>query len=147
MRVIVDTGPLVAAANRRDRAHELSAALVSGIGAGLIVPDPVLVEADQLMRARVGGGAARGLLDAIATGAHELGVITRGLLRRAVAIDRRYADLELGYADAAVMALAERHRLPILTYDFEHFRAAPPEAGGYWSLVVDEGRYRESRSS
>jgi hypothetical protein len=41
------------------------------------------------------------------------------------------------------MALAERHDLPILTFDFEHFRATRPRRG-YWRLVVDEARYAES---
>jgi hypothetical protein len=39
-------------------------------------------------------------------------------------------------------------KLPILTliskiFDFEDFRAAPPEAG-YWQLVVDESGYVEA---
>jgi hypothetical protein len=38
------------------------------------------------------------------------------------------------------MAFAEREELPILTIDFEHFRATRP-ARGYWPLVVDEARY------
>ena len=41
------------------------------------------------------------------------------------------------------MAIAEERSLPILTFDFEHFRAARPRHG-YWQLVVDEGRYREA---
>jgi len=50
---------------------------------------------------------------------------------------------EFGLADASVMAYAERHRLPILTFDFQHFRATRP-ARGYWRLVVNESRYREA---
>jgi hypothetical protein len=41
------------------------------------------------------------------------------------------------------MAIAERHSLPILTFDFAHFRAAPP-ATGHWRLVVDEARYADA---
>jgi hypothetical protein len=41
------------------------------------------------------------------------------------------------------MALAERRRLPILTFDLEHFRATRPPRGS-WRLVVDEARYAES---
>jgi hypothetical protein len=44
------------------------------------------------------------------------------------------------------MALAERRRLPILTFDFEHFRATRP-ARGYWRLIVDENRYAEATRS
>lgn len=32
---------------------------------------------------------------------------------------------------------------PILTFDFEDFRAAPPK-DGYWRLVVDEERYQKA---
>lgn len=68
-----------------------------------------------------------------------------GLLRRAAAIDDQYADLGLGLVDASVMAIAERHGHPVLTFDFAHFRATRP-AGGYWRLVVDESRYADSVS-
>ena len=64
-----------------------------------------------------------------------------GLLRRAVELDSAFADLDLGYVDAAVMAIAERDRLAVLTFDFEHFRATRPDHG-YWQLVVDEHRYQ-----
>lgn len=143
MRVVADTGPLVAAANRRDRAHRLAAALVTRLGRDLVVPVPVMVETDQLLRARVGGGSARLFLEGLAAGEHDVAFLSAGLLRRAVEIDSRYADLDLGLTDASVMAYAERHDVPILTFDFEDFRATAP-ARGHWRLVVDESRYRET---
>ncbi len=143
MRVVADTGPLVAAANRRDRAHGLAASLVAALGRDLIVPEPVLVETDQLLRARVGSAAARLFLAALVAGEHTVGFLTPGLLARAAEIDARFADLDLGVADASVMAYAERNDLPILTFDFEHFRAAPP-ASGFWRLVVDASRFAEA---
>jgi uncharacterized protein len=142
LRVVADTGPLVAAANKRDRAHGLAAALVTELGRELIVPDPVLVETDHLLRARLGATAARLFLASVVAGEHSVAFVTAGLLRRAAEIDARYADLDLGVTDACVMAYAERHDLPILTFDFQHFRAAPP-AAGYWRLVVDEARYAD----
>jgi hypothetical protein len=39
------------------------------------------------------------------------------------------------------MAIAERDRLAVLTFDFEHFRATRPNHG-FWQLVVDEHRYQ-----
>jgi uncharacterized protein len=142
LRIVVDTGPVVAAANRRDRAHGLAAALVSQLGRELVVLDPVIVEVDQLLRARVSRDAGAAFLTAIARGEHAVEFVTQGLVRRAAEIDARHRDLDLGFVDAALMAYAERHDLPILTFDFEDFLAAPPE-DGYWRLVVDEERYRE----
>lgn len=107
------------------------------------MPEPVIVEVDQLLRARVGSETARGFLRALAVGEHTPVALTTGLLRRAVEIDAGFADLNLGFVDSTVMALAERHRLPILTFDFEHFRATRP-ARGFWRLVVDEARYADA---
>ena len=118
-------------------------ALVSELGRELLVPEPVLVEVDQLLRARVGIRAARAFLNALAAGEHTVAFLTVGLFRDAVEMDRRFADLDLGFVDGCVMALAERDGLPILTFDFSHFRAAQP-AHGFWRLVVDEARYAES---
>jgi uncharacterized protein len=129
--------------NRRDDAHALAAELVARIGRNLVVPEPVIVEVDQLVRARVGSHAARRFLAALDAGEHEVAYLSPGILRRAVEIDHRYLGLDLGLADTSVMALAERRRLPILTFDFAHFRATRPP-GGYWRLVVDEARYAES---
>jgi uncharacterized protein len=143
VKVVCDTGPLVAAANRRDRAHALAAALVTRLGRDLLVPVPVVVETDQLLRARIGYGAARQFLSALAAGEHAIGFLTPRLFSRAVDMDARHAELGLGFTDAAVMAIAERGDLPILTFDFEGFRAAPPPSG-YWRLVVDEARYEEA---
>ena len=116
------------------------------IGRELLVPDLVLVEVDQLLRARVSPTAARAFLEAMARGEHTVAFGSRRLLRREVEIDEGFADLGLGLVDAAVMALAEQQELPILTFDFEHFRATRPHHG-YWRLVVDETRYRDATQS
>ena len=102
-----------------------------------------MVEADYLVRTQVGPRAARALLSALVAGEHRTAFLTPGLLRDAAAIDARFADLGLGLVDASVMAYAERHDLPVLTFDFEHVRAAPPRRG-HWLLVVDEARYADA---
>jgi predicted nucleic acid-binding protein len=137
---------VVAAANRRDHAHSLAASLVTELGRDLIIPEPVIIEVDQLLRSRVGGHAARLFLEAVAAGEHSVVHLSPAMLRRAVEIDATFADLDLGYTDAAVMAIAERDRLPVLTFDFEHFRATRPTQG-FWQLVVDEHRYRRHTRS
>jgi predicted nucleic acid-binding protein len=146
LRVVADTGPLLAAANGRDQANGIAAALVAELGRELVVPDAVIVEVDHLLRTRVGAFAARAFLAALVAGEHRLEFLTPGLIRRAAEIDSQFADLGLGVADSAVMAIAERHSLPILTFDFEHFRATRP-AKGSWRLVVDEQRYLEATVS
>lgn len=126
--------------NRRDRAHDLATALVTGFGRDLVVPIPVIAEVDHLVRSRIGADAARAFLAALASGEHRVAEVTPGLLRRATEIDAQHADLDLGFVDAAVMAFAERSELSILTFDFQDFRATRP-VHGHWRLVVDEAVY------
>jgi predicted nucleic acid-binding protein len=103
----------------------------------------VLAEVDHLLRARVGTEPARAFLAAVAAGGCTVVPLSPGLLRRAVELDRAFGDLDLGVVDGAVMAVAERTDLPILTFDFAHFRATRPERGS-WRLVVDERKYDEA---
>ena len=141
MPVVVDTGPLLSAINRKDEAHRLAAMLIDMSGRDLIIPDPVVVEVDYLARKHIGHQQTRLFLAALAAGTYTRGMLTPTLFAEAVAIDRAYADRHLGLTDAAVMAFAAATGHPILTFDFTDFRAAPPRSGGSWPLVIDEARY------
>jgi hypothetical protein len=142
MTVVVDTGPLLAAANRRDKAHALAAALVDRLGPDLLVPLPVAVETDHLLRRAVSHRSAQLFLDDLKAGFHAVGYLTQRLLERAVELDATYASLNLGLVDTSVMAIAEKLDAPVLTFDFRAFRATT-SAVGHWRLLVDEDRYRE----
>ena len=144
MPVVVDSGPLIAAASKRDEAHELAVALFELGGRDLIIPDPVVAECDTLLRARDSHEAARRFLEALAAGVYVRVALSPSVFADAIFIDRHYADLGLGIVDASVMALAASTRSPILTFDFRDFRAAPPPHGGAWDLVVDESEYARS---
>ena len=141
MAVVVDTGPLLAAALRRDPAHELAAQLLDIGGRDLLIPDPVLTECDILLRSRDRHDGARRILNAVAAGTYVHVPLTPLLLRDAVAIDEYYADLGLGLVDASVMAIAASTKSAILTFDFRDFRGAPPRNGGTWELVIEESEY------
>jgi len=141
-KILVDTAPLVSALDARDSAYEVAAPLLAKLRRQAMVPTPVLAEVDHFVRSRVGGFAARSFLRSIVVGTFEIAYLTAGLVRRAGELDERYADLELGFTDTCVMAIAERHELPILTFDFADFRATE-SAAGPWRLVLDERAYRE----
>jgi predicted nucleic acid-binding protein len=137
LKVVCDTGPLLVSADRRSRIHRAIGGLVNELGRRLVILDVVLAEADYMLRKRVGAQSARALLDAVARGAHSAAFLSPGLLSRAAELDARYADLDLGLVDTSIMAYAERHRLPILTFDFRDFRATT-SAHGPWHLVLNE---------
>lgn len=142
MKVVCDTAPLIAAADRRSSVHRLAGGLIGELGRDLVLLDVVLAESDYLLRARVGVRSARHLLAAVVAGTHSSAFVSPGLLRRASELDSQYADLELGLVDASIMAYAERHDLPILTFDFRDFRATSSERGP-WRLVLSEKQLRK----
>jgi hypothetical protein len=141
MKVLIDTGPLVAAIDKKDPAYDMAATALESLRRNAIVPSPVVVEVDHLARRRVGNDAARRFLKTVAGGGHEIAYLTAGLMRRAVELDSRYADLNLGVVDSCVMAIAERHEMPIFTFDFRDFRATE-SAAGPWRLAIDENVYQ-----
>jgi len=144
LAVVVDTGPLLAAALKRDEAHDLAAALIAFGGRDLLVPDPVVTECEGFLRQRDAHDAARRLLASLVAGAWVRMPMTPSLFAQAVAIDAHYRDFGLGLVDASVMAIAASTNSHVLTFDFRDFRAAPPLGGGAWDLVVDEAQYAKS---
>lgn len=145
-KILIDTGPLVSAFDAGDSAHRVAGPLIARLRRQALIPTPVLVEVDHFVRSRVGGDAAREFLESVAGGTYETAYLSAGLLRRAAELDRRYADLDLGFADSCVMAIAERHELPIFTFDFADFRATESNSGP-WRLVLDESSYRAALAS
>lgn len=145
MAILIDTGPLVSAIDRRDPAYAMAVTVLGRLGREAVVPSPVVVEVDHLARKRVGAEAARRFLRNIAGGSHRVEYMTAGLMRRAVELDGAYADLNLGIVDGCVMAIAERHEMPIFTFDFTDFRATE-SAAGPWRLAIEEDVFqREMR--
>jgi len=137
MKILVDTGPIVSAVDKSDPAHQMAKTSMERLRRRAVIPTTVLVEADHLLRERAGAAAARAFLQSVAEGTHEMAYMTSNLIRRATELDAKYADLNLGFVDAAVMAIAERHRMPIFTFDFTDFRATE-SAVGPWRLAIDE---------
>jgi predicted nucleic acid-binding protein len=137
--VVCDTGPLVSAVNRREgQRHRFAADLLARIGRDLIVPWPVLVELDLLLRTRGHVGASIAVARSCLGGIHRLESCSDADLEFALVLADRYATTGVDLPDLSVMALARRHRASILTWDYRHFRAVVPARRRAWSLLVEE---------
>jgi predicted nucleic acid-binding protein len=137
--IVCDTGPLVSAINRAERRrHLFAAALLARLGREVIVPWPVLVEVDLLLRARGYAQAAITFAESLAAGVHRLATPTAGELALALKLAKRYPDSGVDIPDLIVMAMASMRRASVLTWDFRHFRSVVLRRGHHWPLVVDE---------
>lgn len=120
---LLDTGPLVALLNRRDRFHAWAVAQVDAMEPPLLTCEPVLTEACFLLRHDPAGPAAVLDLvhdDLLRVGLHVPDEIVA--LRRLV---RKYAPLPISLADACLIRLAELNAgsvLLTLDSDFKIYR-------------------------
>lgn len=122
MALILDTGPLYASFDRSDAEHQACRRLIETASEPLLIPSPVLVEVDYLIHTRLNPGAMLTLLDDIANGAYRIEDLLVEDYRRVRELCDRYADADIGFVDAAVLAVVERLNEPKLaTLDRRHF--------------------------
>ena len=90
----------------------------------ILIPAALLVEIDYMLRVKIGLAAEQRFLEGIEKGAFTVEAFTiedAAFCRKLLA---RYEDLDLGLADASVIATAERLGIrTILTVDERDFRA------------------------
>jgi len=100
------------------------------------VPTPVIVECAWLLNARLGPQAETAFIAAIAAGELIRVDLTDTDWQRVHALLTRYADVNIGLVDAAVVAIAERLDITtIATVDHNHFRIVRPAHVDAFELV------------
>lgn len=140
MRILLDTGPLVAAVHNRDKFHDSCVRLFQAVRGPLLLPTSVLIEASWLINKRVGSIAQARFLESIGTdvetGAYELIHLLPRDLRRMSELAIKYQDLRLDPTDASVIALAERLDVAtIATLDRRDFTVVRPQHVAALTLV------------
>ncbi len=127
MALILDTGPLYSSLDRDEADHRRCRELIEGAEEALVIPAPVLPEVDYLVRSRMGPGPMLALLDDIEAGAYVVENVAPSDRPRIRFLLDRYADLDVGFVDAAVLAIVERLGEPkLVTLDRRHFGAMRP---------------------
>lgn len=122
MAVLLDTGIVYAYYDRNDRWHAAAASLLSSETGGLLLPAPVVPEVDHLLGARLGREARRVFYRGLVDASFLLVDLAQERIARVEEIDRQFADLDLGYADAAIVALSESLGVSrVATADRRHF--------------------------
>jgi uncharacterized protein len=113
--------------DRADQDHTACAHLLMSNHEPVVVPGPVLVELDWLASSRLGPTAFLSMLTDIREGAVRVVDLTRDDYQRVHELCRDFADLPLGFVDAAVLAVVERlGEQKLATLDHRHFRIVRP---------------------
>lgn len=134
--LIVDAGPLYAAAARSDRNHSRSVDLLSNAEQPLLVPALVVTEVSYLLADRIGAHAEVAFGRSIADGELWVESVLDSEWERIAGLTEQYLDLPLGIVDASVVALAERHQADVIaTLDHRHFSVVRPRHTSAFTLV------------
>ena len=125
--IVVDTGPLVAAANRTDADHDASVKALADAHPPRLVPCVVIAEVAYLLARDAGAPVEAAFLRSFGTGFLTVVDSTVADLSRAADLVEQYADLPLGTTDACLVAIAERLGVTTLvTLDHRHFSVVRP---------------------
>jgi predicted nucleic acid-binding protein len=118
--ITLDSSGLFALLDRRSAEHELAAVTLKAELGPHIVPIPILAEIAYMVETRLHPDVLDAFLEDLDSGAFSLDCCERDIpdVRRLV---RRYADLPLGFADAGVIACAERNGGRVLSLDKRDF--------------------------
>lgn len=134
--IVLDTGPVVAIANRDDADHERCLAWYDKAPRPLVLPAPILTEICYLLEREAGPHAEASFLRSMREERIELECLTATDVDRMAELVETYADLPLGAADASVVAVAERRRIrSIATLDLRHFTVVRPRNLPAFDLV------------
>ena len=119
-RVLVDTGPIVAILSRRDQYHRVCVEALRDMPGPLFTCWPVITEAAWLLRRSA--DAVQQLLRSMDTGFLELLTLSSEDAVPIASILKKYRDIQIQLADAALVHLAGRDGLDtIFTLDQRDF--------------------------
>ncbi len=125
--LIVDAGPLYAAAATGDNDHKRCVELLTKAERPLLVPQLVVCEVSYLLSDRIGPHAELAFARALATGELIAEPVEHHEWGRIAELVEHYENLPLGMADASLVALAERHGVTeIASLDHRHLGVVKP---------------------
>jgi hypothetical protein len=134
---IVDSGPLIAAANRSDKYHFAAASALRSSAFRLVIPALCVAEAGHILAASCGSRVEASFLRGL-TGL-DVRLPEVDDWSRIAELVEKYSDLPLSGTDASVVTLAERLETDlVLTTDHRHFRVVRPRHCDAFRLLPEQ---------
>jgi len=132
--VLVDTGPVVALLDGSDPDHQRCVRALQAFRDPLVTVWPVVTEAMYLL-GRISWGAQDALWEMLDTQLRLLPLVEVDMTRMR-ALMKKYRDRPMDLADAALVAVAERHQIKqVFTLDQTDFSLYRPARIGRFSVI------------
>ena len=104
--IIIDTGPIVALLNRKDKHHKRVLEFTRNYSGSFVTTWSVITEATHLLRQSI--QAQLNLLEWIRRGGIEIFQIEKSDIERMITLTKKYSDLPMDLADCSLIIVAER---------------------------------------
>lgn len=130
--ITLDTSGLIARISKEDRYNAACRAVLEEDSGPYVIPAAILAEITWMLETMFPPVVEQAFLGDLREGAYAVDWDLRDM-GRVEQLIQKYRDLDLGFADAAVIACAERHRGRVLATDFRHF---PVVARGERTITV-----------
>ncbi len=132
MSILADTSGIITLLDASDPQYQQATRYVSD----LVIAQSILCEVDYLATKYYGAHASRRFFASVAKGDFTLLPLNSEDIKRTYEIMEQYADAEIGFVDASLVALAEKHSIRrVLTLDKRHFDMLRPKGLGYLELL------------
>jgi len=126
--VIVDTGIVYALADTKDSWHRQAVDFITAYQGRLIVPSPAIPEACYLLNTYLGPSAETEFVKSLVNRELVVEHFNSADLSRCIELLKKHDDSNIGFVDAAIIAIAERLNIcKILTTDRRHFSIIKPK--------------------
>ena len=136
MTAILETSFLFALTDQDDRNHQRVLAVAQRVNEPLVLPVVVLPEVCYLIASRLGHRAMRRFVSSVTPETIQVKSVTTEDLVRVHQILERYADNQLDFTDAAIVAIAERLDITrVYTLDRRDFSIIRPSHCDYFELL------------
>jgi hypothetical protein len=136
MTAILDTSFLFALTDQSDRNHQRVLTVAQNANKRLVLPVVVLPEICYLVASRLGHLAMRRFVASMTPDVVQVEAMTTGDLSRVHQILESYADNQLDFTDAAIVAMAERLAITrVYTLDRRDFSIIRPKHCDYFEIL------------
>lgn len=124
---IIDTGIIYAISDKDDSWHKRVKNFIENSDDILILPSTVVPEACYLLNSYLSIDVERRFINSLIIGELKIEHFTKEDLKRINELLKTYSDINIGFVDASIVAIAERLKATrILTADRRHFSAIKP---------------------
>lgn len=132
----MDTSCIIGLIDRGSKEHGLIKGIITNEDNEIIIPSPVIPETCYMLNKKFGSEVELKFIDELVRAELLVEMLDFEDVIRIPEIIRKYQDLNIGFVDAAVTAIAERIGTnKILTLDNRHFNAITPLGFDYFEIL------------